>query len=384
MSLSRLGSIATAGRLALAASTVCAALTLATPIASAQTAPPAGRWSMPNGFQEPRYSKVRVFEVSVDPGVYERGHIPGAVNINWHSDLVDPVKRDIVAPAAFEALLEKAGVDKTPPSSSMATTNNWFAAWGGWVFNQYRPRRAREAARWRPQILGECRRFRSIPRRRATPRPTSPCPRPSLSCAPRLVNVLEVVDGKKDAVIVDIRSPDEYSGKLFAPEGSKELSIRAGHVPGAKNLPWSKAVDAETGKFKSKEELKKLYADAASTAPSRVIVYCRIGERSSHTWYALSRILGFEVKNYDGSWTEYGNSIGVPVINLAGTVWTGQVNRPPDDGRLAPPSSFPARGSHPAPFSCRTRSSAGPPDSVMPPPMHLALPSRLLPISLPS
>ncbi|WGD30542.1 sulfurtransferase [Ancylobacter sp. WKF20] len=324
MSLSRLGSIATAGRLALAASTVCAALTLATPIASAQTSPPAGplvdaEWLSKN-LDNP---KVRVFEVSVDPGVYERGHIPGAVNINWHSDLVDPVKRDIVAPAAFEALLEKAGVDKDTTIVLYGDNNNWFAAWGGWVFNQY-------GLGERVKLLDGGRKYwekQALPLDTKAPSYaktdiTLPPAKPELRA--RLVNVLEVVDGKKDAVIVDIRSPDEYSGKLFAPEGSKELSIRAGHVPGAKNVPWSKAVDAETGKFKSKEELKKLYADAGIDGSKPVIVYCRIGERSSHTWYALSRILGYEVKNYDGSWTEYGNSVGVPVINLAGTVWQGK------------------------------------------------------------
>ena len=129
---------------------------------------------------------------------------------------------------------------------------------------------------------------------------------------------------KKDLAIVDIRSPDEYSGKIFAPEGSKELSVRAGHVPGAKNVAWSRAVDPETGKFKSKDELKKLYADAGVDGSKPIIVYCRIGERSSHTWYALSRILGYDVRNYDGSWTEYGNSVGVPVATLAGTVWQGK------------------------------------------------------------
>lgn len=147
---------------------------------------------------------------------------------------------------------------------------------------------------------------------------------PKTELRARLSDVLAAADGKNGTVVVDIRSPDEYSGKLFAPEGSKELSIRAGHVPGAKNVTWSKAVDPETGKFKSKDELKKLYADAGVDGSRPIIVYCRIGERSSHTWYALSRILGYQVKNYDGSWTEYGNSVGVPIANLSGTVWQGR------------------------------------------------------------
>ncbi|MBB3770014.1 thiosulfate/3-mercaptopyruvate sulfurtransferase [Angulomicrobium tetraedrale] len=267
--------------------------------------------------------KVRVFEVSVDPGVYEHGHVPGAVNISWHTDLVDPVKRDIVSPAKFEELLEKAGVTKDTTIVLYGDNNNWFAAWGAWVFNQYGlgdQVKLLDGGRklWEKQALPLDTKAPSYAKSDLTLLPAKP------ELRARLANVLEVVEAKKDAVIVDIRSGDEFSGKLFAPEGSKELSIRAGHVPGAKNVPWSKAVDAETGKFRSKEELKKLYADAGVDGSKPIIVYCRIGERSSHTWYVLSRILGYDVRNYDGSWTEYGNSVGVPVVNLAGTVWQGK------------------------------------------------------------
>jgi len=267
--------------------------------------------------------KVRVFEVSVDPGIYERGHVPGAVNLNWHTDLVDPVKRDIVSPAKFEELLEKAGVTKDTTIVLYGDNNNWFAAWGAWVFNQYGlgdQVKLLDGGRkfWEKQALPVDTKAPSYAKSDLTLPPAKP------DLRARLPDVLAVAEGKKDAVIVDIRSGDEFSGKLFAPEGSKELSIRAGHVPGAKNVTWSKAVDPETGKFKSKEELKKLYADAGVDGSKPIIVYCRIGERSSHTWYALSRILGYDVRNYDGSWTEYGNSVGVPVVNLAGTVWQGK------------------------------------------------------------
>lgn len=305
MSLTRLGGIATAGRRALAISTLCTTLALAVPaLAATDAAVPAGplvdaAWLAKN-LDNP---KVRVFEVSVDPGVYERGHIPGAVNISWHSDLVDPVKRDIVSAEAFETLLEKAGVDKDTTIILYGDNNNWFAAWGGWVFNQY-------GLGERVKLLDGGRKYwekQALPLDTKAPSYaktdiTLPPAKPELRA--RLTNVLDVVDGKTDAVIVDIRSADEFSGKLFAPEGSKELSIRAGHVPGAKNVTWSKAVDPETGKFKSKEELKKLYAEAGVDGSKPIIVYCRIGERSSHTWYALSRILGYDVRNYDGSWTE--------------------------------------------------------------------------------
>jgi thiosulfate/3-mercaptopyruvate sulfurtransferase len=267
--------------------------------------------------------KVRVFEVSVDPGLYERGHIPGAVNLNWHTDLVDTVRRDIVSKEKFEAILEKAGVTKDTTIVLYGDNNNWFAAWGAWVFNIY-------GLGDQVKLLDGGRKYwekLALPLDTRTPTYAASdltLSGPNKALRARLTDVLAAAEGASGAVIVDIRSPDEFSGKLFAPEGSKELSIRAGHVPGAKNVTWSKAVDPETGKFKSKDDLKKLYADAGVDGSKPVIVYCRIGERSSHTWFALSRILGYDVKNYDGSWTEYGNSVGVPIANLSGTVWQGK------------------------------------------------------------
>lgn len=267
--------------------------------------------------------KVRVFEVSVDPGIYERGHIPGALNIDWHTDLVDTVRRDIVGKDKFEALLRKAGVTRDTTIVLYGDNNNWFAAWGAWVFNIY-------GLGDQVKLLDGGRKYwekLGLPLDTRTPSYTASdlsLGTPNAALRARLPDVLAAADGKSGAVIVDIRSADEFSGKLFAPEGSKELSIRAGHVPGAKNVTWSKAVDPETGKFKSRDDLKKLYAEAGVDGSKPVIVYCRIGERSSHTWYALSRILGYDVKNYDGSWTEYGNSVGVPIANLSGTVWQGK------------------------------------------------------------
>ena len=139
----------------------------------------------------------------------------------------------------------------------------------------------------------------------------------------RLSQVLDVVNGEEDATIVDIRSADEYSGRIFAPEGSQELTIRAGHVPEAINIPWGTAV-AEDGTFKPAEELRRIYAEKGIDGSKPIIVYCRIGERSSHTWFLLSKILGYDVRNYDGSWTEYGNSVGSPIVNVSNTVWTGK------------------------------------------------------------
>jgi len=134
--------------------------------------------------------------------------------------------------------------------------------------------------------------------------------------------VLAAVENK-NATIVDIRSADEFSGKIFAPPGSQELAVRAGHVPTAVNVPWVQAVNAD-GTIKPVEELKKIYAAVGIDGSKPVIVYCRIGERSSHTWFVLKKVLGYDVRNYDGSWTEYGNTVGLPVVNVAGTVWGGK------------------------------------------------------------
>jgi thiosulfate/3-mercaptopyruvate sulfurtransferase len=139
----------------------------------------------------------------------------------------------------------------------------------------------------------------------------------------KLPDVVEVANKKSNTILVDIRSPDEFSGKIFAPPGFAETAIRAGHIPGAVNVPWASAV-APDGTFKSKEELKKIYTAVGVDDKKPIITYCRIGERSSHTWFALKKILGYDVRNYDGSWTEYGNSVGNPVANPAGTVWGGK------------------------------------------------------------
>jgi thiosulfate/3-mercaptopyruvate sulfurtransferase len=292
-------------------------LALSAPTAAQQSALVDADWLHKN-LNNPN---VRVFEVSVDPGVYERGHIPGAVNIRWHSELVDTVKRDIVGRDAFKAMIENAGVTKDTTVVLYGDNNNWFAAWGAWVFAMY----GVDA-----KLLDGGRKFwelEGLPLDTRTPayaKSSVSLPATKTELRARLADVLAAVDGKTKAAILDIRGPDEYSGKLFAPEGSKELSVRAGHVPGAKNVPWSRAVDPATGKFLPKGKLQALYASAGVDGKQPVIVYCRIGERSSHTWFALAKILGYDVRNYDGSWTEYGNAVGVPVVNVAGTVWQGK------------------------------------------------------------
>jgi thiosulfate/3-mercaptopyruvate sulfurtransferase len=266
--------------------------------------------------------KVRVVEVSVEPGLFERGHIPNAQNVVWHTDLVETVTRDIASPEKFQALARRLGVDRDTTVVLYGDNNNWFAAWGAWVFAQY-------GLTDNVKLLDGGRKKWEAERRPLDTRLAEVAPsrftvaeaRPNLRA--RLADVLAVAKGEREGKIVDIRSPDEFSGKVIAPAGVQELAIRAGHIPGSVNVPWARAVNAD-GTLKSKDELRKLYADAGLDGSKPIITTCRIGERSSHTWFVLTRVLGYEARNYDGSWTEYGNTVGVPIVNLAGTVWGGK------------------------------------------------------------
>ncbi|MEM1345101.1 MAG: sulfurtransferase [Pseudomonadota bacterium] len=262
---------------------------------------------------------VQVFEVSVNPEVYANGHIPGATNLVWHTDLVDPVRRDIASREALESALRAAGVDEGDTIVLYGDTNNWFAAWGAWVLDVYGvDAKLLDGGRklWKAEERPLATENREVAPGTITLAPANERHRARLST---------VVAASETAshAIVDIRSPKEYSGEIIAPPGLKETAIRAGHITGAVNVSWGQAVQPD-GRFKPVEELRALYASHGIDGSKPVITYCRIGERSSHTWFALSKILGYEVLNYDGSWTEYGNAVGVPVTNLAGTLWTGR------------------------------------------------------------
>jgi thiosulfate/3-mercaptopyruvate sulfurtransferase len=266
--------------------------------------------------------KVRIFEVSVDPEVYAANHIPGAVNLNWHVDLVDTINRDIAPPDKLQAKLCEAGVEADTTIVIYGDHNNWFAAWGAWILDVY-------GLGANAKLLDGGRKLweaRKLPVTAAVPAARSSSitlKDRNEKLRARLADVLAFAKGDVAGKLVDIRSPDEYSGKIFAPEGVKELSIRAGHVPGAVNVPWGTIVN-EDGTFKPVEEIRAIYAAKGVDGSKPVITYCRIGERSSHSWFALKRILGYDVRNYDGSWTEYGNAVGVPVENDAKTVWLGK------------------------------------------------------------
>jgi thiosulfate/3-mercaptopyruvate sulfurtransferase len=247
--------------------------------------------------------------------------VPGAVNFSWHTDLNDRVRRDIVSKEAFEALLSKSGVAADTTVVLYGDTNNWFAAWGAWVFDIYGVKNVKLLDGGRKKWEAE-----NQPLNNRVPdfaQTSYKVTQVNTGLRAKLSDALAAAEGKTDAKLVDIRSADEFSGKIFAPAGVPELTVRAGHIPGAANVPWGQAVK-EDGTFKSPDELKKIYANVGIDGSRPVITYCRIGERSSHTWFALSKILGYNVKNYDGSWTEYGNSVGVPITNPAGTIWAAR------------------------------------------------------------
>jgi len=264
--------------------------------------------------------KVRIIEVSTEPGVYERGHIKNSVKLVWHTDLVDTVNRDIISQAKFTALAQKAGIDEDTTVVLYGDKNNWFAAWGAWIFNIYGQKDVRV-------LDGGRVKWEKDGRALTTAVPTFKAGNFAAKAADKNLratltrDVLPVAKKERKATLIDIRSADEYSGKIFAPAGFQELAVRAGHIPGAINVPWGLNVNSD-GTFKTVAELKKLYADRGVTGADQIITYCRIGERSSLTWFVLSEILGYSrVKNYDGSWTEYGNSVGAPISNPAGTIW---------------------------------------------------------------
>jgi len=252
-------------------------------------------------------------EIDVDTAAYDQGHVPGAVGFNWQSQLMDQVNRDIIGRADFERLMGESGITPDDLVIVYGDNNNWFAAYGLWIMKYYGHTNVKLMNGGRVKWIKD-----GLPTTTERPHITPVTYRVS-STHPELRALLpEVLDvvNRGDRNLVDVRSPDEFTGKVIAPPGMSETAQRAGHIPGAASVPWSKAVN-EDSTFKSAEELRKLYVDDAGVDASReTIAYCRIGERSSHTWFVLTYLLGLKnVKNYDGSWTEYGNVVGAPIVN---------------------------------------------------------------------
>lgn len=248
-------------------------------------------------------------EVDEEASAYDTGHIPGAIKLDWKADLQDPVRRDFVDAEQFSKLLSERGIANDDTVILYGGNNNWFAAYAYWYFKLYGHDKVKLIDGGRKKWELDRRPLSSDPVQR--PATTYTAKQPDTSIRAFRDEVIAAI-GKKN--LVDVRSPDEFSGKILAPAHlPQEQSQRPGHVPGAINVPWSRAAN-EDGTFKSDEELAKLYADAGLDGNKEVIAYCRIGERSSHTWFVLRELLGHQnVKNYDGSWCEYGSLVGAPI-----------------------------------------------------------------------
>ncbi len=257
---------------------------------------------------------IRLIEVDEDTDAYGRGHIPGAIGVHWKNDLQDPIRRDFIGPDAFGALMDRLGVGNQTEVILYGGTNNWFAAYAYWYFKYY----GHEPVR----LMNGGRKKWELENREMTTEPPAIAPTSGYRAKEpaREIRALrkfmegEVV-GNSAYGLVDIRSPEEYRGELLAPPHlPQEQAQKPGHIPGAKNIPWAKAVDPATGAFLSIEQLTALYEGHGLTPDKEVVAYCRIGERSAHTWFVLHELLGYpKVRNYDGSWTEWGSMVGVPI-----------------------------------------------------------------------
>jgi thiosulfate/3-mercaptopyruvate sulfurtransferase len=248
-------------------------------------------------------------EVDEDTTAYDGAHIPGAVKLDWKKDLQDPVRRDFVNKAQFEALLSSRGIGNDDQVILYGGNNNWFAAYAYWYFKLYGHRDVR--------LLDGGRKKWELDNRQLVADPVSR-PATNYQAKPQDRSIRAFRDEVVAAIgvknLIDVRSPDEYAGRLLAPAHlPQEQAQRAGHIPTALSVPWSKAAN-EDGTFKSDDDLRQLYGEAGLDGSKPTIAYCRIGERSSHSWFVLQELLGHaDVKNYDGSWTEYGSLVGVPV-----------------------------------------------------------------------
>jgi thiosulfate/3-mercaptopyruvate sulfurtransferase len=254
--------------------------------------------------------KVRLVEVDVDTTAYDKGHIKNAAGWNWTSQLQDNVRRDLLGQKQFEELMSRSGIANDTTVVLYGDNNNWFAAYALWQLKYFGHKDAR--------LMNGGRKKWELEKRPFTTDAAKIAPanyhagRPDENVRARRELIFDTLD-KKSRYLVDVRSPDEFTGKVIAPPGMTETAQRGGHIPGAASIPWSKAAN-EDGTFKSYDELEKLYGAQGVRGDKEAIAYCRIGERSSHTWFVLKYLLGFgKVRNYDGSWTEWGNLVDAPI-----------------------------------------------------------------------
>jgi thiosulfate/3-mercaptopyruvate sulfurtransferase len=263
-----------------------------------------------------RDAGIRLVEVDVDTAAYDQGHISGAIAWNWTTQLCDTVQRDIIPKDAFEKLMADSGVGNDTTVILYGDNNNWFAAWALWQMKIYGHKDVRLMNGGRKKWLAEGRQLTTeMP---SVAKETYRAMEPDMSLRAFLPEVQQAFETGSQ-MLVDVRSPDEFTGKVLSPPGLAETCQRGGHIPGAKSIPWGMACK-EDGSFKSADELAALYQSKGVTTDNPTIAYCRIGERSSHTWFVLKYLLGYrDVKNYDGSWTEWGNLVRAPVEQGAET-----------------------------------------------------------------
>ena len=255
-------------------------------------------------------ANVKLVEVDVDTNAYDEGHIAGAVSWNWTSQLNDQIRRDIPSKEEISKLLSQSGISNNDTVILYGDNNNWFAAFAFWILKIYGHQDVRLMDGGRKKWLAD---NREITTQEETPTPATYSAKDAdTSLRSNLQEILKVVESG-NYNLIDVRSPAEFTGEVIAPPGMTETAQRGGHVPGAKSVPWAQTVN-EDGTFKTAEQLKDLYGAKGLDTSKPTIAYCRIGERSSHTWFVLQYLLGLEgCKNYDGSWTEYGSVIGVPI-----------------------------------------------------------------------
>jgi thiosulfate/3-mercaptopyruvate sulfurtransferase len=257
---------------------------------------------------------IRIVEVDEDTSAYDRSHIRNAIGLNWRSDLQDPVKRDFISAPGFEKLLDANGITKDTLVVLYGGNNNWFASYAYWYFRYY--------GHDNVKLLDGGRKKWELEGRELTQDPPKVVPSSGYKVAGADADIRAFRDyiernilGASGKSLVDVRSPEEFRGELLAPAHlPQEQSQKPGHIPGAKNIPWGKNVNTDTGQFLSADELTKLYAENGITQGDEIVAYCRIGERSALTWFVLHELLGWDnVRNYDGSWTEWGSLVGVPI-----------------------------------------------------------------------
>jgi thiosulfate/3-mercaptopyruvate sulfurtransferase len=254
---------------------------------------------------------VRIVEADEDPLLYEVGHIQNAVKLDWHTDVQDPIRRDFVNKDAFEALARRFGISNNTTVVFYGDKNNWYAAYSYWLFTMYGHRNARLMNGGRTKWEAEGHPYTQDVPSVAETQYTATGPDLSIRAFRRQV---EAQLERGNPTLVDVRSPDEYTGKLIHMINyPQENASRGGHIPGAQSIPWATAANSD-GTFKSAEELQQIYGSKGITPEKEIITYCRIGERSAHTWFVLTQLLGYpSVRNYDGSWTEWGNLVGAPI-----------------------------------------------------------------------